>query len=134
MKRILKKDIDKLMNDTKKVKQEIEVLEQDHAICATDQEDKDLMDILDDVKGLEVDVSVMMGDCFFLSQEKKNIGVKGDLHQAYKNLTILFKDLKKMREEITTSYVVKRELEQLEIDLMRFRKTVMQIKEDLEKY
>ena len=90
MELVLKKDIDTLIGDAKNVKQGLEALEQDHAAWARDQEHKDLMNIFEGVKGLEFDVSVMMGDCFSLSQAKRNNGIRGDLHQAYKNLNILF--------------------------------------------
>ena len=133
MELVLKKDIDTLIGDAKNVKQGLEALEQDHAVWARDQEHEDLMNILEGVKGLEFDVSIMMADCFSLSQAKRNNGIRGDFHQAYKNLNILFEDLKKAREEMDKSYVVHRELEQLEIDWARFRKTVTHIQEDLEK-
>ncbi|MCG6880794.1 MAG: hypothetical protein LJE96_16820 [Deltaproteobacteria bacterium] len=130
---VLEKDVRRLIDDTGKVKQGLDLLEKDHAAWIRDRERKDLLDILGGVKKLESDVSLVMSDCFSLSQVKRNNGIRGDLHQAFKNLNILFEDLKMVREDLDKSSVDHRELEQLEIDWARFRKTVAQIQEDLEK-
>ena len=132
MELVLKRDMEKLFGDTEKAKQGLEILERDHAAWIRDQEPKDLVDILEGVKKLEPDVSLVMSDCFSLSQVKRNNGIRGDLHQAFKNLNILFEDLKMVREDLDKSYVNHRELEQLEIDWARFRQTVVQIQEDLQ--
>jgi hypothetical protein len=130
---VLEKDVRRLIDDTGKVKQGLDLLEKDHAAWIRDREYEDLFDILGGVKKLESDVSLVMSDCFSLSQVKRNNGIKGDLHQAFKNLNSLFEDLKMVREDLDKSCVDHRELEQLEIDWARFRKTVAQIQEDLEK-
>jgi len=90
MELVLKKDMEKLFGDAERVKQGLKVLEKDHAAWTIDREREDVVDIFEGIKGLEFDVSVMMGDCFSLSQAKRNNGIRGDLHQAYKNLNILF--------------------------------------------
>jgi hypothetical protein len=130
---VLEKDVRRLIDDTGKVKQGLDLLEKDHAAWIRDRERKDLLDILGGVKKLESDVSLVMSDCFSLSQVKRNNGIRSDFHQAFKNLNILFEDLKMVREDLDKSSVDHRELEQLEIDWARFKKTVAQIQEDLEK-
>jgi len=132
MELVLEKDVRRLIDDTGKLKQFLNLLEKDHAAWIRDRERKDLVDILEGVKKLESDVSLVMSDCFSLSQVKRNNGIRGDLHQAFKNLNILFEDLKMVREDLDKSYVNHRELEQLEIDWARFRQTVVQIQEDLQ--
>jgi len=132
MELVLKKDMEKLFGHTDKVKQGLAVLENDHAAWTGDREREDLMDILEGVKGLEFDVSTLMGDCVSLGQVKQNNGIKGDVHQAFKGLNLLFEDLKTVRKEIDQSYASQGKLEQLEIDWARFRKTVEQIQEDLQ--
>ena len=129
---VLERDMEKLFGDTKKVKQGLEVLERDHVAWTRDREREDLMDILEGVKGLESDVSILMGDCVSLGQVKQNNGIKGDVQQAFKGLNLLFEDLKTVRKEIDQSYASQGKLEQLEIDWARFRKTVEQIQEDLQ--
>ncbi len=128
----LKMDIEKLISDNEKVKQGLEVLEKDHAAWTIDREREDLLDILEGIKGLESDVSILMGDCTALSQAKRNSRVKGDFHQAFKGLNILFEDLKTVRKEIDQSYASQEKLERLEIDWARFRKTVEQTRQDLQ--
>jgi len=130
---VLQKDVSRLIDDTGRVKQGLDLLEKDHAAWVKEREYEDLVDILGGVKKLESDVSLVMSDCFSLSQVKRNNGIKGDFHEAFKNLNILFEDLKMVREDLDKSYVDHGELEQLEIDWARFRKTVAQIQEDLEK-
>ena len=128
----LKMDIEKLISDNEKVKQGLEVLEKDHAAWTIDREREDLLDILEGIKGLDSDVSILMGDCTALSQAKRNSRVKGDFHQAFKGLNILFEDLKTVRKEIDQSYASQEKLERLEIDWARFRKTVEQTRQDLQ--
>ena len=124
--------MEKLIGDAKNVKQGLEVLEKDHFAWTRDREREDLVDILEGIKGLESDVSILMSDCTSLSQAKRNGRIKGDLHQAFKGLNLLFEDLKTVRKEIDQSYANQGKLEQLEIDWARFRKTVEQIQEDLQ--
>lgn len=88
---------------------------------------------LEGIKSLEFDVSVLMGDCVSLNQMKRNNGIEGDLHQAFKGLNVLFEDLKTVRKEIDQSYTTQGELEQLKIEWARFRKTVEEIQEDLQR-
>ena len=130
---VLERDVERLVDDTGKVKQGLDLLEKDHAAWIRGREYEDLDDILGGVKRLESDVSLVMSDCFSLSKAKRDNGIRGDLHKAFKNLNILFEDLKMVREGLDKSYVENHELERLEIDWARFRKTVAQIREDLEK-
>jgi len=132
MELVLKRDMEKLFGDTEKVEQGLEVLERDHSTWNRTREREDLADILEGVKGLEFDVSILMGDCVSLNHTKQKNGAKGDFNQAFKGLNTLFGDLKTARNEIDQSYVTKDELVQLEIDWARFRKTVEQIEENLQ--
>jgi hypothetical protein len=132
MELVLKRDMEKLFGDTEKVKQGLEVLERDHTTWNRAREREDLVDILGGVKGLEFDVSILMGDCVSLHRIKQNNGAKCYFNQAFKGLSTLFEDLKKARKEVDQSYVTKCALAQLEIDWARFRKTVEQIEENLQ--
>jgi septation ring formation regulator EzrA len=53
------------------------------------------------------------------------------LHRAFSTLDTLFNDLKKVRTEINEAYIRSADLDQLEIDWSRFRKTVGQIEKHL---
>ena len=131
MEPVLKRDVERLLNDTQRVEQGLEVLEKDHAVWAGDRERDDVLDILEGVKGLEYDVSTLMGDCVSLTKVRQS-NVMGDFHQAFRGLDILFEDFKTVRKEIDQSYTNQGRLEQVEIDWSRFRKTVEQIQKDLQ--
>ncbi len=132
MELVLRRDMEKLFGDTEKVRQGLEILEKDHTAWNRARERKDLVQILEGVKGLEFDVSTLMGDCVSLHHTQRDSGVKGDFNQAFNGLNTLFEDLKTARQEMDQSYVTKGELTQLEIDWARFRKTVEQIQENLQ--
>ena len=127
----MKRDVERLLNDTQRVEQGLEVLEKDHAVWAGDRERDDVLDILEGVKGLEYDVSTLMGDCVS-SNKVRQSNVMGDFHQAFRGLDILFEDFKTVRKEIEQSYTNQDRLEQVEIDWSRFRKTVERIQKDLQ--
>jgi hypothetical protein len=131
MEPVLKRDVERLLNDTQRVEQGLEVLEKDHAVWAGDRERDDVLDILEGVKGLEHDVSTLMGDCVS-SNKVRQSNMMGDFHQAFRGLDILFEDFKTVRKEIEQSYTNQDRLEQVEIDWSRFRKTVERIQKDLQ--
>lgn len=124
----LERDMEKLFGDTEKVQQGLEVLEKDHTAWNRVGEREDLAEILEGVKGLEFDVSNLMGDCVSLQYTDQG---NGEFNQAFSGLNTLFEDLKTARRELDQSYVTKDELAQLEIDWARFRKAVDQIQENL---
>ncbi len=132
MEPVLKRDVEKLLNDTQRVEQGLEVLENDHAVWAGDREREDVVDILEGVKGLEYDVSTLMGDCVSSSNVNQGNVMMGDFNQAFKGLNILFEDFKTVRKEIDQSYTNQARLEQVEIDWSRFRKTVEQIRKGVQ--
>ncbi len=124
----LERDMEKLFGDTEKIQQGLEVLEKDHTAWNRVREREDLAEILEGVKGLEFDVSNLMGDCVSLQYTDQG---NGEFNQAFSGLNTLFEDLKTARRELDQSYVTKDELAQLEIDWARFRKAVDQIQENL---
>ena len=131
MELVLKMNTEKLFSDTQKVKHCLEVLEKDHAAWARSREAKDLAGILEGIKNLEFDVSFLISNCVSMNQMNPNNRIEGDLHQAFKGLNTLFEDLKIVRKKFNQSYTTQEELEHLEIDWARFKKTVEQIQEDL---
>jgi hypothetical protein len=125
-------DISELMVDTEDLKRAVEMLEQDHAAWARTREEKDLSKIIEHLKGLEFGVSMMMSDCFSLGYHEGASGLNQDLDRAFGRLNVLFGDLKKIRGELNSSYIDRGELRQLEIDWGRFRKTIGQIRKELQ--
>jgi ElaB/YqjD/DUF883 family membrane-anchored ribosome-binding protein len=128
----LNRDIRKLMADTDKFKQTLEKLAQDQAAWARNREEKDLKKIIECINRLESDVSTMMSDCACLTNKEENKVVEVDLHHAFRGLNALFEDLKGVSAELAGSYIHRGELDQVEIDLGRFSKTVGQIRKHLQ--
>ena len=126
------RDIQKLMADTEKFKRTLEKLEQDQAAWARNREEKDLKKIIKCVKRLESDVSRMRSDCACLTNQEESKVVEVDLHHAFRGVNALFEDLKEVSAELAGSYINRRDLDQVEIDWARFRKTVGQIQKHLQ--
>jgi hypothetical protein len=132
MKPALEHDISELMVDTEDLKRALDMLEQDHAAWARKREEKDLFKIIEHLKALEFDVSMMMSDCFSLTYHEGASGLNQDLDCAFGRLNVLFGDLKRIRAQLNSSFIHHGELRQLEIDWGRFRKTIGQIRKDLQ--
>jgi len=126
------RDIQKLMADTEKFKRTLEKLEQDQAAWARNREEKDLKKIIKCVKRLESDVSRMRSDCACLTNQEESKVVEVDLHHAFRGVNALFEDLKEVSAELAGSYINRGDLDQVEIDWARFRKTVGQIQKHLQ--
>jgi hypothetical protein len=128
----LNQDIRKLMADTEKFKQTLDKLEQDQAVWARKREEKDLKKIIKCVNRLESDVSTMRSDCACLTNQEESKVVEVDFHHAFRGVNSLFEDLKEVSAELAGSYINRGDLDQLEIDWARFRKTVRQIQKHLQ--
>jgi len=131
----LKKDIQKLAKDNQRLKLELDRLEKDHSAWALDRQEKDLEQITRCLGQMEVDVSVMASNCFSVADRRNEgdgNGFKRDLSQAYVHLNTLFEDVKKVRMELQQSFIQSKELQRMEIDWGKLKKTVAEIGEDLE--
>ena len=128
----LYRDIRKLIANTEKFKQTLEKLKQDQAVWARKREEKDLKKIIECVNRLDSDVSTMMSDYAFLTNQEESKVVEVDLHHAFRDLNALFEDLKGVSAELAGSYIHRGKLDQLEIDWGRFSKTVGQIQKHLQ--
>jgi len=131
---VLGRDTLKLMEDAKKIKQELKKLEKDCRSWSPEREEKDLAELTDTAKNVEVDVSLMLADSISadLHRGEDEKGVLSDeLHHVFVNLDALFGDIKEARTELKEGYVYPGSLERLEIDCRRFNKTVQSIENDL---
>ena len=132
---VIQRDIRQLLHDAQLVRRGLDMLEQDHEAWARDRQKNDLVVVLTQLKRLESDVSLMQADCFSMGHRHRGNGnrdVLENLHQAFSTLDTLFNDLKKVRTEINESYIRSTDLNQLEIDWARFRKTIGQIEKHLQ--
>lgn len=130
MKLVIRGDMRQLVIDARKVRRELSMLEQDQKRWAREREANDLANMIDHLKKLEFDVSMMQADCVSigcLQQEDSAWRVSDSLHRAFATLNILFNDLKKMKTELNKDYIHSGDVKKLEIDWGRFSKTVRQI-------
>jgi hypothetical protein len=127
---VIRRDIRQLLIDARKVRKELHTLEQDQKAWARDRQQDDLSDVIDHLKRLEFDVSVIQADCVSIGRIHREDGawrVMDSLHCAFKALNTVFNDLKNMRTELKEAYISSADVKQLGIDWSRFTKTVDQI-------
>jgi hypothetical protein len=127
---VIRRDIRQFVLDVRKIRRELDRLKQDQKAWARDRQQDDLSDVIDRVKRLEFDVSVIQADCVSMGRIHREDGaqrVMDSLHRAFKTLNTLFNDLKNMRTELKEAYICSADVKQLEIDWSRFTKTVGQI-------
>jgi hypothetical protein len=123
-------DMRQLVMDARKVRRELDMLEQDQKTWAREREENDLANVIDHLKELEFDVSMMQADCVSIGCLQREDGawrILDSLHRAFATLNILFNDLKKIRTELKEAFIHSADVKQLEIDWGRFSKTVRQI-------
>jgi DNA repair exonuclease SbcCD ATPase subunit len=131
---VIRRDIRQLVHDAQEVRSELDMLEQDHEAWAREREENDLVEVIGYLKRLESDVSMMQADWISMGHRYRENGTRQvleSLHRAFSTLDTLFNDLKKVRTEINEAYIRSADLDQLEIDWSRFRKTVGQIEKHL---
>lgn len=127
---LIRRDIQQLVLDTREVRRELDMLEQDQKTWAREREENDLANVIGHLKKLEFDVSMMQADCVsigYLQREEGAWRIHDSLHRGFVTLNILFNDLKKMRTELNKAYIYSADVKKLEIDWGRFSKTVGQI-------
>jgi DNA repair exonuclease SbcCD ATPase subunit len=132
---VIRRDIRQLVLDVRKIRRELDRLKQDQKAWARDRQQDDLSGVIDRLKRLEFDVSVIQADCVSIGRIHREDGarrVMDSLHRAFKTLNTLFNDIKNMRTELKEAYICSVDVKQLEIDWSRFTKTVSQIERYLQ--
>lgn len=135
---VIKENIEQLVLDAQKVKGGLKRLKRDHTAQARGWQEFDLKQLMEHVKGLEFDVSIVsmiLTDCMSMSlgyQENGSWQVVDILKRAFAILDVLSNDLKQVRTDLNNSYIHPDELKQLEIDWDRFRKRIWQIQKSLQ--
>jgi hypothetical protein len=132
---ILRKDAHKLRVDTERIRHGLEKLKRDCLAWARKQEEKDLIDLIEILKGVEMDVSLVLTDCISAgcrSGERAPKVVFRDFHQIFRCLDILFKGLKKARKQLAKDYINPGISYLLEIDYERFINLVRRLQRNLD--
>ena len=127
MNAVINRDSDRLTAHAERMKQGLERLEQDCSAWARKREEKDLVDLMEDLKGAEMDVSLMLTDYISAGSqcgEEATKVVFHDFHEILCCLDTLFNVLKKARVQLHKAYIHSGILGRLEIDYGRFRKLI----------
>jgi hypothetical protein len=134
MNAIIHRDSDRLIAHAERIKQGLQTLEQDCSVWARMREEKDLLDLMGDLKGVEMDVSLMLTDCISAGcqcgEEAPKV-VFHDLREIFACLDTLFNGLKKARLQLDEAYIHSAMLDHLEIDYGRFRKLIGKVQRHL---
>jgi hypothetical protein len=134
METILHRDTHRLRVDAEKIKQGLERLKQDCSAWARNQEEKDLADLMENLRGIEMEVSLMLTDCIYAGchcGEKAPKVVSHDFREIFRCLDTLFNGLKKARWQLAQDYIHPGIPDHLEIDYERFIKLVGQVQRRL---
>jgi hypothetical protein len=135
MSTMIHRDSQRLEGDTERITQGLECLARDLSVWARKREEKDLMDLIDGLKALEIDVSLMLTDCISAGcqvGEEAPKAVFHDFHEIFGCLDALFNGLKKARLQLDRAYIRPAILENLEVDFRRFRKLIEDIHRHLD--
>jgi len=127
-------DSDRLTAHAERIKQGLQRLEQDCLVWARKREENDLVDLMEDLKGVEMDVSLMLTDCISAgcrSGEEAPKVVFHDLHEIFACLDTLFNGLKKARLQLDKAYIHYAILDHLKIDYGRFSKLMGKVQRHL---
>lgn len=125
----------KLVRDVREIQARFEMLERDRSNWRRRREEDDLDEVMEYLKKLETDVSILESDCV-LSMTGDPGGreagqVFDTLNDIFGRLNNLFEDVKTMKTELKDSYIQPGDLDRLRIDWGRFRKTIGPIEEHL---
>ena len=136
MEPILERDAQRLVEDSDKIKEGLRKLERDCSLWIGEDEKSDIESLIEDLKDMEIDVSMMTRDCVSAHQHTWNNAPKvifHNLHQTFVYLDALFKDLKKTRSALRDGYIHPDLLEHLDIDCNRFTKAAEHIRRDIDR-
>jgi len=131
MNQILEKDMMTLMVDTVRIREDLNKLEGDYTNWTRKGEERDLEDLLEDLKGAEIDVSLLLTDCVsagcHCGEDREEV-IYGDLHELFSCLDKLFHDLKMAKDQLVEAYIEGACIEHLDVDYGRFEKLIGEIR------
>ena len=129
--------IRELVQDVQGVQARLDLLERDRKSWARKREENDLAEMIEYLKQMESDVSILQADCVISMTQAFEGGnvfrVSYVLQVIFGGINILFDDVKTMKTELKDSYIQPADLAQLKIDWERFRKTIGPIEKSLQR-
>jgi hypothetical protein len=130
MNAVIHRDTQRLEGDAETIEQELDCLTRDCSSWARKRAEQDLAGLMEDLKGVEVDLSLMLTDCIsagFEHGEKAAKEVFHDFRKIFGCVDTLFNDLKEARLQLGQAYIRPTMLDHLEVDCRRFRKLLGQV-------
>lgn len=127
MNALIYRDSERLTAHAESIKQGLQRLEQDCSGWDRKREEKDLVDLMEDLKGVQTGVNLMLTGCICARSqcgEEATRVVFHDLCEILCCLDTLFNVLKKARMQLDEAYIHPAILDRLEIDYGRFRKLI----------
>jgi len=123
----------KLMDDVKKTRGDLAKLEKHCRKKAVELKQKDLSDLVDEIKEVEVDVSLMLVDSVFADfhSGEENGVIAIEIPRVFVHLDALFGDIKRARSEYKEGLVSPQTMDRLNIDCRRFIKALWTIEKEL---
>jgi hypothetical protein len=128
------RDSDRLLAHAERIKEGLQRLGQDCSVWARKREEKDLVDLMENLKGAETDVCFLLTDCASPGRrcgEETPKTVFHDLREIFSCLDTLFDGLKKARLQLGEAYIHNAVLDDLEIDYSRFSKLLGKVQGNL---
>ena len=124
---IIIRDSDRLKAHAERIQQGVKTLEQDCSAWDRKREEQDLVDLMEDLKGVQTGVNLMLTDCICARSqcgEEATKVVFNDLCETLSCLDILFNVLKQARMQLDRAYIHSSILDRLELNYGRFRKHI----------
>ena len=127
MNAVINKDAWKLEVDAQTIEQDLDSLTRDCSAWARKRAEQDLAGLIEDLKGVEADVSLMLTDCIstvFQHGKDAPKEVFKDFRDIFGCVDTLFNDLKEARFQLGQAYIHPDTLSHLEVDYRRFEKLI----------
>ena len=131
---ILHKGTPSLSAAAERVKHGLGRLKRDCSAWARNREERDLSDLMEGLKDMEKDLSLMLTDCVTAScpngQETPK-AIFDDFREIFASLDALFNTLKNARVQLKEAYIHPMMLDHLEVAYRRFNKLIRQVRSHL---
>jgi len=127
MNSVIHKDVRKLETDVETIEQGLDCLARDCSAWARNRAERDVTGLMEDLRGVEADVSLMLTDCISTGFQPEGNAPKQvfhDFREIFGCVDILFKDLKEARLQLGEAYIHPNTLNHLEVDCRRFEKLI----------
>jgi hypothetical protein len=132
---ILHKGTPSLSVAAERVKHGLGRLKHDCSVWARNREERDLRDLMEGLKDMEKDLSLMLTDCVTAScprDQKAPKAIFDDFREIFASLDALFNALKDARLQLKEAYIHPTMLDYLEVAYGRFDKLFGQVKRHLD--